>query len=101
FSNTGGFMGVSFAIPIDVAMNAVQQIKTKGYVERGMIGVYLQPVSPNTAKGLGMSRVEGALVASVMPDSPAAKAGIKPGDVIVAYDGKTINSVDDLSPMVG
>ena len=101
FSNTGGFMGVSFAIPIDVAMNAVQQIKTKGYVERGMIGVYLQPVSPNTAKGLGMSRVEGALVASVVPGSPAAKAGIKPGDVIVAYDGKTINSVDDLSPMVG
>ncbi|MHB8569123.1 MAG: DegQ family serine endoprotease [Metallibacterium sp.] len=101
FSNTGGYMGVSFAIPIDVAMNAVQQLKTKGYVERGMIGVTMQPVTRNTAKALGMSRVEGGLVASVEPGSPAAKAGIKPGDVIVAYDGKTINSVKDLPPMVG
>ena len=101
FSNTGGYMGVSFAIPIDVAMNVVNQIKTKGYVTRGMIGVYVQQVSPNLAKGLGMSHVVGAVVTSVQTASPAAKAGIKVGDVIIGYNGQPVYNADDLPAMVG
>ena len=101
FSNTGGYMGVSFAIPIDVAMNVVNQLKTRGYVTRGMIGVEIQPVTASLAKGLGMSRVEGGLVASVVPGGAAAKAGIKPGDVIVAFNGQPVYGAGDLPAMVG
>ncbi|HXS73895.1 MAG TPA: DegQ family serine endoprotease [Rhodanobacteraceae bacterium] len=103
FSNTGGYMGVSFSIPIDIAMNAVQQIKTKGYVTRGMIGVQVQDVTADIAKAqnLKLSSTRGALVADVTPGSGAEKAGIKVGDVILAFDGHPVDTASDLPPLVG
>ncbi len=101
YSNTGGFMGVSFAIPIDVAMHAVRQIKKYGHVERGLLGVVMQQVTPNLAKSYGLSEVKGALVSKVEPNSPAAKAGIKRGDIIQSFNGSQVDSVQDLAPMVG
>jgi len=103
FSSTGGYQGISFSIPIDIAMNAVQQIKTKGYVSRGMLGVQIQDVTAEIAKAqnLHLSQVRGALVASVTPDSGAAKAGIQVGDVVLAYNGHPIDSAADLPPLVG
>lgn len=100
YSRTGGYMGVSFAIPINEAMNAVQQLKSKGYVSRGMLGVRLGEVDADTAKALGMKRAVGAVVASVESDSPAEKAGLQPSDVILAFQGHDIDSVADLPPMV-
>ena len=103
FSNTGGYMGVSFSIPIDIAMNAVQQIKTKGYVTRGMIGVQIQDVTADIAKAqnLKLSSTRGALVAAVTSGSGAEKAGIRVGDVILAYDGHPVDTASDLPPLVG
>ncbi|MFO1507877.1 MAG: DegQ family serine endoprotease [Lysobacterales bacterium] len=101
FSNTGGFMGVSFAIPIDIAMNAVQQIKTTGHVERGMIGVRIQNVDRGLAKSLGLPRVGGALVNEVTAGGGADKAGVHVGDVILSYDGTDIDTSSDLPPLVG
>ena len=101
FSNTGGFMGVSFAIPIDTAMSAVKQIKDKGFVSRGMIGVQIQDVSRDLAQSLGLARTGGALVNSMTDGSAAEKAGIKVGDVIVAFNGMEIVRSTDLPPLVG
>jgi len=101
FSNTGGFMGVSFAIPIDIAMNAVDQIKTSGRVTRGMIGVQIQNVDREQAKALGLPRSGGALVNKVTPGSAADKAGVQLGDVILSYAGHDIVTSADLPPLVG
>jgi serine protease Do len=101
FSNTGGFMGVSFAIPIDIAMNAVEQIKTNGHVSRGMIGVQIQPIDRTNAKAMGLPRIGGALVNKVTPDSGADKAGVQVGDVILAFAGHDIAASEDLPPLVG
>ena len=101
FSNTGGYMGVSFAIPISVAMNTMKQLKEKGHVSRGMIGVQIQNVDRDSAKALGLPRSGGALVNSVSPDSAAEKAGVKVGDVILAFDGGEVVSSSDLPPLVG
>ena len=103
FSNTGGYQGIAFSIPIDIAMNAVQQLKAKGYVSRGMLGVQIQDVTTEIAKAknLHLSQVRGALVASVTPDSGAEKAGIQVGDVILAYNGRPVDSAADLPPLVG
>ena len=101
FSNTGGFMGVSFAIPVDVAMNAVQQIKDKGYVSRGMIGVQIQEVNREQAKALGLPRSGGALVNQITPGSAAEKAGVQLGDVIQKFNGVDIVQSSDLPPVVG
>jgi len=101
FSNTGGFMGVSFAIPIDVAMNAVQQIKEKGFVSRGMIGVQIQEVDRERAKALGMPRSGGALVNQITPGSAAEKAGVQLGDVIQSFNGVDIVQSADLPPSDG
>lgn len=101
FSNTGGFMGVSFAIPIDIAMNAVEQIKTHGRVTRGMIGVYIQSVDREQAKALGLPRSGGALVNQVTPGGVADKAGVQLGDVILSFDGHEIVNSADLPPLVG
>ncbi len=100
YSNTGGYMGLSFAIPINVAMNVAKQIKAHGYVVRGWLGVYIQPVTPNLAESFGMKRSIGALVSKVVKDSPAAKAGVKPGDIILTFDGKSVDEADHLPPMV-
>ena len=101
FSNTGGYMGVSFAIPISVAMNTMSQLKEKGHVSRGMIGVQIQNVDRDSAKALGLPRSGGALVNSVSPDSAAEKAGVKVGDVILAFNGNEVVSSSDLPPLVG
>ncbi len=101
FSNTGGYMGVSFAIPMSVAMNTVGQLKEKGRVSRGMIGVQIQNVDRDTARALGLPRSGGALVNNLTPGSAAEKAGVKVGDVILAFNGRELVSSSDLPPMVG
>ncbi|MCW0390098.1 MULTISPECIES: DegQ family serine endoprotease [Xanthomonas] len=102
FSASGGYMGISFAIPIDLAMSAVEQIKKTGKVSRGMLGVTMQPnISDVEAKGLGLPDTRGALVNGVQPGTGAAKAGIEPGDFIVAFNGQRINTREDLPPLVG
>jgi len=101
YSNTGGYLGVAFSIPIDVAMSAVQQIKDKGFVTRGQLGVSVQPLSDEAVKGLKLPNSNGALVAEVTPGSAAEKAGIEPSDVIVGYNGQAINQGADLPPLVG
>jgi len=101
YSRTGGFMGLSFSIPIEVAMDVVEQIKTKGHVSRGWLGVVIQEVTRQLAESFGMSKPTGALVAHVLPDSPAQKAGLKVGDIIVAFNGKDVPNSGALPPMVG
>ncbi|TDK26030.1 DegQ family serine endoprotease [Luteimonas aestuarii] len=101
FSNSGGFMGVSFAIPIDVAMNVVEQIRTTGEVRRGQIGVQVGAITSEFATGLGLPDTRGALVSSVLPGGPAQLAGIEPGDVIRSVDGVAINQSSDLPPLIG
>ena len=100
-SNTGDYAGVSFAIPIDVAMNAVQQLKTKGYVSRGMLGVTVQAVTDDIAKAFKLESGVGAAVVDITPGSGAAKAGLRAGDIILQYDGRDVNQSADLPPMVG
>ena len=101
YSRTGGFMGVSFAIPIDVVMNVVSQIKSQGYVSRGWLGVVIQDVTRELAESFGLSKPQGALVSRVVADSPAASAGFKAGDVILRFDGKKVDTSSDLPPIVG
>ncbi len=101
FSNSGGYMGVSFAIPMDVAMNVTDQIKTRGKVERAQLGAVVGTVTADTAKGFDLPDTRGALVNEVRPGSPAEKAGIEPGDVIRAVDGVQINDFSDLPPAIG
>lgn len=101
YSRTGGFMGLSFAIPIDVVMNVVNQLKTTGKVSRGWLGVQIQDVTRELAESFGMKRPHGALISKVMPNSPAQKAGLRIGDIIVEFDGKSIETSGELPPMVG
>jgi len=101
YSRSGGYMGLSFAIPMDVAMNVMEQLKTKGSVSRGWLGVQIQDVTRELAESFGMDRPYGALVAKVIKDSPAEKAGLKIGDVIVEFDGHEIETSGELPPVVG
>jgi serine protease Do len=101
FSNSGGYMGVSFAIPIDVAMGAADQIKKTGKVTRGQLGVQVQAISAEEARGLGLPDATGALVSVVVPGGAAAKAGIEPMDVIRAVNGRQVNVSSDLPPLIG
>ncbi|MEA3155850.1 MAG: serine protease Do [Betaproteobacteria bacterium] len=101
YSRTGGFMGLSFAIPIDVANEVVQQLKSTGRVIRGRIGVVIQPVTRELADGFGLQKPQGALVNSVEKGGPAEKAGVEPGDVILKFDGKAVSSSEDLPRVVG
>ncbi len=101
YSRTGGYMGLSFAIPINVVMNVVEQLKKTGKVQRGWLGVQIQDVTRELAESFGMKRPHGALVARVMPNSPAKAAGIRVGDIIVAFDNKKIEVSAELPPIVG
>lgn len=101
YSRTGGFMGLSFSIPMDVVMNVVDQIKASGKASHGWLGVQIQDVTRELAESFGMKKPEGALVAKVMPDSPAAKAELQIGDIITEFNGQPIESSADLPPMVG
>jgi serine protease Do len=100
FSPTGGSVGIGFAIPASVAASVVDQLRANGHIERGWLGVLLQPVSPEIAESLGLSGEGGSLVAGVEPDSPAAKAGLKPGDVVLAVNGRPLESVKALARTV-
>ena len=101
FSRTGGFMGLSFAIPIDVAINVAKQLQETGRVSRGWLGVLIQDVTPELAKAFGMDKPKGAAIAKIIAGSPAKKAGFKVGDVILAFNGENINRSGDLPPIVG
>lgn len=101
YTRSGGFMGVSFAIPIDDAMNVFRQIRDKGAVSRGWLGVLIQEVNRDLAESFGLKRPRGALVAEVMEGSPAQEAGLQSGDIVLAYDGEDIQLSSDLPPMVG
>ncbi|MCP5145714.1 MAG: DegQ family serine endoprotease [Gammaproteobacteria bacterium] len=96
FSRTGGFMGLSFAIPIDVVMNVYQQLRDKGAVTRGWLGVYIQEVTADLADSFGMDKPRGALVSQVMPDSPAQAAGFEAGDIVLEFDGFAVDKSSDL-----
>ena len=101
YSRTGGFMGLSFAIPIDVAMDVAQQLRTKGRVTRGWLGVMIQDVTRDLAETFGMPQPRGALVAQVLPNSPAEKAGLRAGDVILSFNGRDLPTSGTLPPLVG
>ena len=101
FSRSGGSVGLSFSIPIDIAMNVAEQLKENGRVVRGFLGVGVQEVSGDLAKSFNMPRPRGALVTSTGKNSAAAAAGIEPGDIIVEFDGKVIEKSADLPPVVG
>jgi serine protease Do len=99
FSRSGGNMGIGFAIPINLAKELLPQLRGKGKVTRGYLGVLIQKVTPEIAESLGMERGYGALVANVSKEGPADKAGVKVGDVIVEFDGKEVKESGDL-PMI-
>jgi serine protease Do len=101
YSRTGGFMGLSFAIPIDVALDVQKQLRDKGRVSRGRIGVVIQEVTKDLAVSFGLDRPRGALVNSVEKGSPADKAGIEATDIITRFDGKPVDSSSDLPRLVG
>lgn len=101
YSQTGGFMGISFAIPIDLATNVSNQLKVNGKVTRGRLGIRLQEVNKDLAESLGLDRPKGALVAQVERGSPAEQAGVQSGDVILKYASRAIESSRDLPGMVG
>ena len=100
YSRTGGYMGVAFAIPVDVAANVEEQLLKTGKVERGRIGVGIQDVNGSLAQSFGLDRPRGALVSTVESGGPAEKAGIKPGDVILSYNGKALDNSNQLPPLV-
>lgn len=101
YSRSGGYMGLSFSIPIDVAMEVQNQLRTHGKVSRGRLGVVIQEVSRELADSLGLARPMGAIVNAVEAGGPAEKSGLEPGDVILKFDGKSINSSADLPRLVG
>ena len=101
YSRSGGFQGISFAIPIDEAIRVSDQLKTSGRVTRGRIGVQIDQVSKDVAESIGLGVPRGALVRGVEPSSPASKAGVEPGDIIVKFDGKVIDKSVDLPRLVG
>jgi len=100
YSNSGGYEGISFAIPIDVADNVAEQLIKSGHVSRGRIGVTIQEVTAATAQNLGLDRPRGAAVASVEPGGPADKAGIEPLDIILSVNGQAVETSDQLPSMI-
>ncbi len=100
-SNSGGYIGLSFSIPSEIAQNSVQQLRDKGYVSRGLLGVGIELVSRETADAFGLDRPRGALVNRLEPDGAAEQAGIEVGDIILEFNGEPINVFGELPPMVG
>jgi serine protease Do len=101
YSRSGGFMGISFAIPIDEAMRVADQLRTSGRVIRGRIGVQIAPVTKEVAESIGLGKPVGALVQSVEAGGPADKAGVEAGDIIVKVDGKAVEKSGDLPRIIG
>ncbi|MDP9602230.1 UNVERIFIED_ORG: serine protease Do [Variovorax paradoxus] len=101
YSRSGGFMGISFSIPIDEAIRVSDQLRTTGRVSRGRIGVQIDQVTKDVAEAIGLGKAQGALVRGVEAGSPGEKAGVEPGDVITKFDGKPIEKPSDLPRLVG
>lgn len=101
YSRTGGFMGLSFAIPIELAMNIAEQLRDTGSVSRGYLGVLIQDVDRDLAESFGMAQPHGALISRVMSGSPAADAGLQVGDIIIAFNGQRLLNSSQLPPLVG
>ena len=101
FSRSGGYMGMSFAIPIKLALQVTDQLREDGHVRRGWLGVLIQEVDRDLAKAFGLDRPKGALVAQVMPDSPAERSGLKVEDIILDFNGRPVNDSSSLPPLVG
>lgn len=101
YSRTGGFMGLSFAVPINVVTNVYKQLREQGHVSRGWLGVLIQDVTRELAESFGMGKPHGALIAKVLPDSPAESAGLEIGDVVIRFDGQEVSYSSDLPPLVG
>ncbi|XXG93736.1 DegQ family serine endoprotease [Neisseria sp. Ec49-e6-T10] len=101
YSGSGGFMGISFAIPIDIAMNVAEQLRATGKVNRGQLGVLIQEVNYDLAQSFGLEKPIGALIAKIIPNGPAAGAKLEVGDIILSVDGKAVESSKDLPMMIG
>ena len=101
YSRSGGYMGLSFAIPVNVVKTVTDQLKNNGFVSRGWLGVSIQNLDQSLAESFGLDRPEGALVAMVTSNSPAARAGLQTGDVILSFGGKMIGKSSNLPPLVG
>lgn len=101
YSRTGGFMGLSFAVPVNVVKNVYTQLKENGRVARGWLGVLIQDVTRELAESFGMDHPHGALIAKVLSDGPAEKAGLEVGDIVVKFNGKKVSFSSDLPPLVG
>jgi len=101
FTRSGGFMGLSFAIPINVAMDVADQLRSEGHVTRGWLGVMIQPVSRDLAESFGMDQAEGALIADVDPDGPAARGGLQAGDIILSVNGDSVERSSSLPRLIG
>jgi serine protease Do len=100
YSGTGGYQGISFAIPINLAMQVETQLVKHGKVERGQLGIQVQSVDESLAQAFGLKHAGGALISSVLPDSPGARGGLRSGDVILSFNGQTIEDSADLPPLV-
>jgi len=100
YSRTGGYMGLAFAVPIDIAMNAVNQLREKGRVTRGRIGVQIQELTKESAEAFGLKQPNGALVNGVEKDGPSARAGVESGDIILKVDGRDVRSSNDLPRII-
>jgi serine protease Do len=101
FSRSGGFMGLSFSIPIELAMDVANQIRSNGSVSRGYLGVLIQDVDNNLAESFGLDKPRGALVSKVLPNTPASDAGLEVGDIIIKFNGINIRYSSELPPIVG
>lgn len=101
YTRTGGFMGLSFAIPIDMVSEVIAQIKADGRVVRGWLGVYIQEVTRDLAESFGLDRPKGAIIAEITEDGPADEAGLEAGDIVLEFDGREVESSSALPPMVG
>ena len=101
YSRSGGYQGIAFAIPIDVAMEVQAQLKSAGHVSRGRLGVVIQEVTKELADSFGLPKPSGALVTTVEKGSPAEKAGVEAGDIVMKFDGKAVNQSSDLPRIVG
>lgn len=101
FSRSGGNIGIGFAIPINLALNIMEQLLETGEVKRGFLGVYAQDLNPELAEAFGLSRQTGAIISKILPDSPADKAGLKTGDIVTHIDGKRVRNAADVKNRIG
>jgi len=100
YSRTGGSLGIGFAIPVSIARDVLEQIVARGEVVRGWVGVEIQDITPELAESFGLGDTRGALIAGVLRNSPADRGGIRPGDILIAVDGKTVRDPKEMLDLV-